>query len=51
MSPPVLTSTALLTPGNFADDDPYTGLERLARRLSGGSGGKRRRGGSPRRRR
>ncbi|MFJ3669574.1 LLM class flavin-dependent oxidoreductase [Streptomyces sp. NPDC090106] len=27
MSTPRITSLALLTPGNFADDDPYTGLE------------------------
>ncbi|MFD8508536.1 LLM class flavin-dependent oxidoreductase [Streptomyces sp. NPDC059687] len=27
MSTPTITSLALLTPGNFADDDPYTGLE------------------------
>ncbi|MHC3469561.1 LLM class flavin-dependent oxidoreductase [Streptomyces sp. 7R007] len=27
MNPPTITSLALLTPGNFADDDPYTGLE------------------------
>ncbi|MEU1193865.1 LLM class flavin-dependent oxidoreductase, partial [Streptomyces sp. NPDC005859] len=27
MSSPTLTSLAFLTPGNFADDDPYTGLE------------------------
>ncbi|MEU7301520.1 LLM class flavin-dependent oxidoreductase [Streptomyces sp. NPDC007189] len=27
MSTPAITSLAFLTPGNFADDDPYTGLE------------------------
>ena len=27
MSVPTITSLAFLTPGNFADDDPYTGLE------------------------
>ncbi|MFF9163872.1 LLM class flavin-dependent oxidoreductase [Streptomyces longwoodensis] len=27
MSTPPITSLAFLTPGNFADDDPYTGLE------------------------
>ncbi|MCW7945044.1 oxidoreductase [Streptomyces hygroscopicus] len=27
MSTPTITSLAFLTPGNFADDDPYTGLE------------------------
>jgi alkanesulfonate monooxygenase SsuD/methylene tetrahydromethanopterin reductase-like flavin-dependent oxidoreductase (luciferase family) len=27
MSTPRITSLAFLTPGNFADDDPYTGLE------------------------
>ncbi len=27
MSAPVITSLAFLTPGNFVDDDPYTGLE------------------------
>ncbi|MER6135557.1 LLM class flavin-dependent oxidoreductase [Streptomyces sp. NPDC001815] len=27
MSTPTISSLALLTPGNFADDDPYTGLE------------------------
>lgn len=27
MSDPTITSLAFLTPGNFADDDPYTGLE------------------------
>ncbi|GGQ79610.1 LLM class flavin-dependent oxidoreductase [Streptomyces asoensis] len=27
MSIPTITSLAFLTPGNFADDDPYTGLE------------------------
>ncbi|WP_086705765.1 LLM class flavin-dependent oxidoreductase [Streptomyces antimycoticus] len=27
MSTPTITSLALLTPGNFADDNPYTGLE------------------------
>jgi alkanesulfonate monooxygenase SsuD/methylene tetrahydromethanopterin reductase-like flavin-dependent oxidoreductase (luciferase family) len=27
MSIPEITSLAFLTPGNFADDDPYTGLE------------------------
>ena len=25
--PPKVTSLAFLTPGNFADDDPYPGLE------------------------
>jgi len=27
MSAPTITSLAFLTPGNFADDDPFTGLE------------------------
>ncbi|MDX2583764.1 LLM class flavin-dependent oxidoreductase [Streptomyces sp. WI04-05B] len=27
MSTPSISSLAFLTPGNFADDDPYTGLE------------------------
>ncbi|MEV6020778.1 LLM class flavin-dependent oxidoreductase [Streptomyces sp. NPDC051997] len=27
MTTPTITSLAFLTPGNFADDDPYTGLE------------------------
>ncbi|MGW3141480.1 LLM class flavin-dependent oxidoreductase [Streptomyces sp. NPDC001139] len=27
MTTPAITSLAFLTPGNFADDDPYTGLE------------------------
>jgi alkanesulfonate monooxygenase SsuD/methylene tetrahydromethanopterin reductase-like flavin-dependent oxidoreductase (luciferase family) len=27
MSTPTITSLAFLTPGNFVDDDPYTGLE------------------------
>ncbi|MFD4526262.1 LLM class flavin-dependent oxidoreductase [Streptomyces sp. NPDC058470] len=27
MSTPTISSLAFLTPGNFADDDPYTGLE------------------------
>ncbi|MER6926192.1 LLM class flavin-dependent oxidoreductase, partial [Streptomyces spiralis] len=27
MSTPAITSLAFLTPGNFADDDPWTGLE------------------------
>ncbi|MEU1518658.1 LLM class flavin-dependent oxidoreductase [Streptomyces sp. NPDC005811] len=31
MSTPRITSLALLTPGNFADDDPYTGLEETLR--------------------
>ncbi|MFI1051847.1 LLM class flavin-dependent oxidoreductase [Streptomyces griseoruber] len=31
MSTPGITSLALLTPGNFADDDPYTGLEETLR--------------------
>ncbi|MEU9347913.1 LLM class flavin-dependent oxidoreductase [Streptomyces sp. NPDC048278] len=31
MSTPALTSLAFLTPGNFADDDPYPGLEETLR--------------------
>ncbi|TVZ78002.1 LLM class flavin-dependent oxidoreductase [Streptomyces sp. BK340] len=31
MSTPKITSLAFLTPGNFADDDPYTGLEETLR--------------------
>lgn len=30
-STPTITSLAFLTPGNFADDDPYTGLEETLR--------------------
>ncbi|WP_329297465.1 LLM class flavin-dependent oxidoreductase [Streptomyces sp. NBC_00659] len=31
MTTPTITSLAFLTPGNFADDDPYTGLEETLR--------------------
>ncbi|MGY5051492.1 LLM class flavin-dependent oxidoreductase [Streptomyces sp. 900105755] len=31
MSTPTITSLAFLTPGNFADDDPYPGLEETLR--------------------
>lgn len=31
MSAPAIRSLAFLTPGNFADDDPYTGLEQTLR--------------------
>jgi alkanesulfonate monooxygenase SsuD/methylene tetrahydromethanopterin reductase-like flavin-dependent oxidoreductase (luciferase family) len=31
MNAPAITSLAFLTPGNFADDDPYTGLEETLR--------------------
>ncbi|MFJ8082867.1 hypothetical protein ACIQ6Y_19925 [Streptomyces sp. NPDC096205] len=41
MSTPTITTLALLAPGNFADDDPNTGLEETPQLFEYGEYGER----------